>query len=197
MGGIVSGFLVYIENLDSVQQVFIVSMGVAIILPLLNILIGGIASVLHIDFDFDTDGMPVSEFFPIAPMCILTFLLVFGGIGLLLYESMMPQLVILVSILCGYISAVILNKLVIIPMKKADSRAIATISLIGSNAKVITSIEPMRLGEVEVVTKHGRISYLAKSDTAIKVGSEVSILGIVKENENDIMEVRITEGKDE
>lgn len=193
MNEILTNFRVYLESLDGMQQIFIICMGVALILPLLNIIIGSITLVLDIDFDLDTDGTPVSEFFPISPMCVLTFMLIFGGLGLLLYEYTIPQVALTIAILCGYVSAIILNKLVILPMKRAESDVVSITSLIGEEAKVTTTIEPTRLGEIELSTKHGQVSYIAKSDTRIEIGTRVKVISIHKENDTDIMEVKIIE----
>lgn len=190
----------YINTIDKIQQVFLIAMVIGLILPLINIVIGGIASVLHIDFDFDTDGMPVSEFFPISPMCLLAFSLVFGGVGLLLYNSLNAQVVILVAVASGYLVAFLLNKLVILPMKKADSRAISKEQFVGKQAKVTVRLQPRKLGEVHISTKYGYISYPAISmgDDLIKEGEIVNVVEILNENGVDILKVsKIMEEREE
>jgi membrane protein implicated in regulation of membrane protease activity len=117
----------------------------------------------------------------LSPTIIATFLTVFGGIGYLLHHgtgwSSVP--VAGLSLLCalGVSSAVLF--LVVMPLHAAQKGiAQSAKRMIGIEAKVITSIEFMRLGEIVYEQGGTRLSAPAKSnsDAAIPQGSQVRIV---------------------
>lgn len=183
--------LEHISSLRGIQAVYVVAMGLGIVLPLINLALGGIAAVFHIDFDWDFDGLPMMDFIPLRPMCILSFMLVFGGVGLVMYENYIWYTGALFGILLGYIVAVILNKCLLVPMRKAESKAIKYIELVGKLAKVTVTIDPSKFGEVQISTGTGLMSLIAKTEEgvleSVKAGKSVRILRFDTENKTVIV----------
>lgn len=135
--------------------------------PAVSLALGGIADGLDFDLDFDLDmHLPVGVFLPLRPMCIILFLILFGGAGLLLYGRISPEGSLVASSSLGYVSAVLLNFFVLTPMKKSSETAAAmkTEELIGSLCTVTTRIKPGSVGSVQITAKQGVISYTARLD---------------------------------
>ncbi|QJD81736.1 hypothetical protein [Cohnella herbarum] len=117
----------------------------------------------------------------LSPTIIATFLTVFGGIGYMLLHntewSAFPIAGLSLLIALGVSSAVLF--LVVLPLYAAQKgTALSSKAMIGLEAKVVTSIEVSRLGEIVYEQGGTRHSAPAKAaeNASIPQGSQVRIL---------------------
>ncbi len=128
-------------------------------------------------FDLHPGDLPL-----LSPTVIATFVTVFGGLGyLLLHETDWPTVAVAgVSLIAalGVSSAVLF--LVVIPLHAAQKgMAQSAKSMIGSEAEVVTPIDPHRMGEIVYMQGGSRHSAPAKGqdDACIEQGATVRIVG--------------------
>ncbi|RED64050.1 hypothetical protein [Cohnella lupini] len=117
----------------------------------------------------------------LSPTIIATFLTVFGGIGYMLLHNTdwttLPVAGVSLLIALGVSSAVLF--LVVIPLQAAQKgTALSSKAMIGLEAKVIISIEALRLGEIVYEQGGTRHNAPAKAveDAVIAQGSQVRIV---------------------
>lgn len=117
----------------------------------------------------------------LSPTIIATFLTVFGGIGYMLFQNTSWSALVIagLSLLTGIgVSSVVLF-LVVIPLQSAQKgEALSSKAMIGREAKVITSIEGFRIGEIIYEQGGTRHNAPARSieETMIPSGTQVIIV---------------------
>jgi hypothetical protein len=118
----------------------------------------------------------------LSPTIIATFLTVFGGIGYMLLHntgwSAVPVAGLSLLTALGVSSAVLF--LVVIPLHAAQKGTVLSAKgMIGHEARVITSIEALRLGEIVYEQGGTRHSAPAKAieEAIIPQGTQVRIVG--------------------
>jgi hypothetical protein len=96
----------------------------------------------HIDTHIDTGASPTFAVFPIKPITVVTFLTVFGGIGIIgTKEGINPILLPVMGALAGLFVSFILYRFIVIPLYKAqNTSAVTQDKLIGIKAMVISPI---------------------------------------------------------
>lgn len=144
-------------------------------------LIGGLFDIFDIGGDIDLDGdIPWLNIF--KPITIVTFITVFGGIGLFgVTKEINPTLNFCIALGFGLIVSILLNKFIIIPLRKAENTSAPTNDdLIGSKATVITTIYEDGFGSIAYSFKGNRYNSPAKhlQGKEIKKGEEVLICEI-------------------
>lgn len=180
----VQEFIQYLQNLSGWPLVYTVALGLGIVLPALSLVLGGLADGLDFDFDLDLDGLPFGVLLPLKPMCVLLFLLIFGGLGLLLYGRISPEGGLVISSTGGYAAAVLLNLFVLRPLKASGEKAVAVKSsdLVGCLGRVSTRIRPGAMGAVQISTNQGIVSYVAQleegMETLLDEGDMAEILAV-------------------
>lgn len=117
----------------------------------------------------------------LSPTIIATFMTVFGGIGYMLQQhtswSVIPVTSLALLVALGVSSAVLF--LVVIPLHAAQKgTAHSSKEMIGLEAKVVISIEALRLGEIVYEQGGTRHNAPAKAveDATIPQGAQVRIL---------------------
>jgi hypothetical protein len=147
---------------------FVIGVGYAV----LSLIVGDVFGL-----EFHTGELPF-----LSPTIIATFLTVFGGIGYMLLHntnwSALPVAGLSLLIALGVSSVVLF--LVVIPLQAAQKgTALSAKEMIGLEAKVIISIEALRLGEIVYEQGGTRHSAPAKAieETVIPQGTQVRILG--------------------
>ena len=177
--------LLDLQNLSGLQMVYTVSLILGIVLPALSLLLGGLADGLDFDFDLDLDGLPVGVLLPLKPMCLLLFLLIFGGLGLLLYGRISMEGSLVIACTGGYAAAILLNLFVLRPLKASGEQAAAKAAdLIGCLGRVSARIRPGAMGAVQISTSQGIVSYVAQLEAgAERLLDEGELAEIVAVNE--------------
>lgn len=165
---------------------------IGILVPLINILLGGLGDVLNVDVDVDGDtdfDCPV----PINITCLFFSCAILGLVGGRLHHVAGPLLSFLVALLCGIAGYILLYRFVIRPLKRNDASAIRIKEMRGAIGTVTIAIPYGGIGEAIFKDKLGSaISYTVRhNDTdfpmydTIKVGSSVSVVGM----EGDVLVV--------
>jgi membrane protein implicated in regulation of membrane protease activity len=182
--------------------IFTVCIGVGIIVPLLDVLLGFLGSVFDFDLDvfghhfgdmfhMDGDGTGAGSSLPFNFMCLCFSLVVFGAIGKLVTGLMVNVLfavLLLLGLLCVSAAAyILLYRFVIRPLKKSNPAAIGTWDLLGARGKLTLRISEESPGTVSLKDSTGAmISYIAsaraevlkKWDGIIPQGAEVIVVDI-------------------
>lgn len=149
-----------IDHCSVIGKVYILALMIGLVLPAMNLLFSGITDILHLDFHVDTEGV-FSDFIPLKPMCILIFLLTFGGFGLLSARYLGDYKSLIVAVLAGYLFALALNLLLIKPMRKKSEGTQKIEDFIGEVCEVRVRIKVGSVGSVSIQSKHGIITYAA------------------------------------
>lgn len=175
------------ETLSSLEKIYTATLVIGIIVPILDLIMGVLSIGLHlgadIDFDLDADMNFASTWLPLSSLAILSFLVLFGGGGLISLFFVSEKISLLIAIAAGYFFAVIMNKFVIIPLKKNRVSSPKTKEIIGRSARVTCSIIESGFGEIVVIVDRITLNYTAasKDNEAIDYGEIVEILEL-KEN---------------
>jgi membrane-bound ClpP family serine protease len=181
------------------EQVYTIVFWVGVIYTVVTFLMGGLLGLVHLDGHVDThvdthfdvqcdthiDGPGVSPtftIFPLKPITIVSFLTVFGGIGMMgTQKGLNTVLLFVMALASGLITGFILYKFVVVPLYKAqNTSAFSRKSLIGTKAKVISAILEDGYGMISYVVNGKRYNAPAQhiSKQEIAQGEEVSIYEI-------------------
>lgn len=175
------------ETLSALEKIYTATLVIGIIVPILDLIMGVLSVGLHlgadIDFDLDADMNFASTWLPLSSLAILSFLVLFGGGGLISLFFVSEKISLLIAIAAGYFFAVIMNKFVIMPLKKNRVSSPKTKEIIGRSARVSSSIIESGFGEIVVIVDRITLNYTAasKDNEAIDYGEIVEILEL-KEN---------------
>ncbi|RKP54188.1 hypothetical protein D7Z26_12510 [Cohnella endophytica] len=153
------------------ETVLIALFGIGVGYAILSAIVGDLFGL-----EYHTGELPF-----LSPTIIATFLTVFGGIGyMLLHNTDWTAIpVASVSLLAALGVSSLVLFLVVIPLHAAQKgEALSAKMMIGLEAKVITSIESKRLGEIVYEQGGTRTSAPAKGngDQDIPYGTEVRIV---------------------
>ena len=152
---------------------YVIFFGVGVGFVLISFLLGAVA---------DSDSGPLAIF---QPKLIAVFLTVTGGAGIILssrFDSVFSAPIVLtISVLSGLIIAGLLNRLVVIPLSKAqNTSAHDEQATIGTWAKVISPIPQGGYGKIRYSVSGSVVTSPAKSEDGgeIKNGESVAIVYI-------------------
>ncbi|MFC5528212.1 hypothetical protein [Cohnella yongneupensis] len=148
------------------MALFLIGVGYAVLTTIVGDLFG---------MEAHAGGLPF-----LSPTVIATFVTVFGGIGYLLLHNTdltaVPVAGLALLAALGVSSAILF--LVVIPLHAAQKGvALSAKTMIGREAKVVTSIEVRRVGEIVYEQGGSRHSAPAKANGNIEQGAEVRIVG--------------------
>lgn len=134
-----------------------------------------------LDFDGDID-IGVMTVLPIKPITIVTFITVFGGVGIITtLRNFSAILSFIISFIIAYLTSLLIYRLIILPLYKAQNTSAASQKdLIGVTAKVTSTIIENSFGQITYSSKGNTYSSPAKSikEKAILTGTEVVIISI-------------------
>lgn len=152
----------YLQSITIVDGIYLVCFLVGMILIVLDLLLGSISGVLNLDIDFD--GLSFTEFLPLRPMSILALITVFGAVGVSLsiaWSMVAKPIIFVVAVVLGYAVSLIIEKLILRPLKNNDASAMKANELVGQTAEVTVRIRPGGAGEVSVKNARGIFNYRA------------------------------------
>jgi len=122
------------------QLVFSVMLGVGVGYAVLGFLLG--------EFIGHSDG-DVTSISPLKPHVIATFIIVFGGAGLLLLRVVAPLTAVPLAALIGVAAAFLFYRVIVVPLSRAQSTtAIEIQSLVGHKAQVTERIPEGQFGKI-------------------------------------------------
>ena len=144
-------------------------------------LLGTVFDVFNIGGDIDLDGdLPWFSIF--KPVTIVSFITVFGGVGLIGINLELNQVLnFCIAVVTAFIALYSINKFIVIPLHKAQNTSAPTNEdLIGIKATVISTIYEDGFGRISYSFKGNRYTSPAKhlEEKAIKKGEEVQICEI-------------------
>ncbi|TFE30641.1 hypothetical protein [Cohnella luojiensis] len=153
------------------ETAMIILFGIGVVYAALTAIVGDLFGL-----EFHAGELPF-----LSPTIIATFMTVFGGIGYLLQHhtnwSVIPVTSLALLIALGVSSAILF--LVVLPLQAAQKgTAHSSKEMIGLEAKVVISIEALRLGEIvyeQGGTRHNAPAKALEEET-IPQGSQVRIL---------------------
>ena len=152
---------------------YVIMFGVGLGFILISLVLGAV---------IDSDGGP---FAILQPKLIAVFLTVTGGVGMILstrvYGVLGAGIVLTISVLGGLFIAGIINRLVIIPLHKAqNTSSFDKQATIGQIAKIISPIPQGGYGKIKFSVSGSIVTSPAKSEDGgeIKNGESVDIVYI-------------------
>jgi membrane protein implicated in regulation of membrane protease activity len=181
------------------EQVYTIVFWVGVIYTVVTFLMGGLFGLFHIDGNVDTHidcnigthagghvdlsgASPTFTIFPLKPITIVSFLTVFGGIGMIGTSHKIGAAVLFaVALISGFIVSFILYKFIVVPLYKAqNTSAFSRKSLVGIKAKVISPIYEKGFGTIAYVVNSKKYNAPAQhvGGMAIAQGEEVIIYEI-------------------
>jgi len=144
--------------------------------------LGFIVVSMLLDTFVDIEGGPMAI---LQPKLIAVFIMVMGGIGLILSARLdsffAAPIIFILSALSGIIIAGLLNRLVIIPLHKAqNTSAHDRQATIGTTAKIISPIPQNGYGKIRYSVSGSVVTSPAKSEDGgeIRNGESVDIIYI-------------------
>ena len=148
---------------------YMVMFGVGVGFIVLTLIIGRVAEIEGTLFGF------------IKPSLVAIFLVVMGGIGLILTPRMdgLVLIVAIISFAAALLVAALMNRFVFIPLQKAqNTSAFHMQDTIGISALVISPIPQGRFGKIRYNISGSVVTSPAKSEdgAAIRAGESVSIV---------------------
>ncbi|MCM8710335.1 NfeD family protein [Clostridium sp. SYSU_GA19001] len=184
------------------EQVYTIVFWVGVIYTVVTFLLGGLLGLFHMDGHVDThvdtnfhasldshidthadSGIsPTFAVFPLKPITIVSFLTVFGGIGIIgTHSKINPILLFIIAFISALITAFILYRFIVIPLYKAqNTSAFSKNSVVGMKAKVISPILEGSFGTISYVVNGKRYNGPAQhvGKKGIPQGEEVIIYEI-------------------
>lgn len=145
----------------------------------------------HIDTHIDGPGAsPTFTIFPIKPITVVSFLTVFGGVGLMGTRSKLSAVIVFIlAIVIGLFVAFLLYKFIVVPLYKAqNTSAVTQDQLIGLKAEVISPIFENGFGTIAYVVNGSKYNAPAQhiNKRSVPQGEEVMIYEI----ENNVFYVQ-------
>lgn len=170
------------STLEFIYKCFI---AIGLIIPALSLILSGIDIIGLDDVDLNMEGTDGADAFNVS--CLMLGMVVTGAFGIWLDDILTTMQALLVSLGIGTIAYVALLKLVITPLKNSRAKANIIRDFKGKIGKVTVTIPADGTGEVEVESRIGRISYMAKANHSdfmkedIHAGANVMVVDIDRE----------------
>ncbi|WP_373898228.1 NfeD family protein [Haloimpatiens sp. FM7315] len=164
------------------RQLFYICFVTGILYTLISVLLGGIFDVCNIGVDLDFNfEFPFLSF--LKPVIIMTFLIVFGGIGLLGLNKGWKH-IFLIAFILGFVTAFLMWRLVIVNLMKAQNTScVNRKELIGLTATVIETIRQNGIGAISYSVNGNKYSSPAKNSEDYEISRGKKVI-IVKINQN-------------
>jgi len=164
---------------------------VGVIYTVVTFLLGGLLGLAHFDthvdthFDihFDPHGVaPTFTISPLKPITIVSFITVFGGVGIMGTRSGLSGIIVFIlAVLLALITSFLLYRFLVVPLYKAqNTSAVSRVKLIGIKATVISPILENGFGTIAYVVNGSKYNGPAQhvSKRAVAQGEEVSVYDI-------------------
>lgn len=165
-----------------------------ILYAVVSLVLGHLFDAVDVDMDFDGDfHIPFFTILPIKPITIITFITVFGGVGIMCSNRGIASLfTFLIAIGLSYFISMLVYRLVMIPLYKAQNTSAASQrDLIGIDAIVKSSIMEKGFGQISYVkngntydspAKHVKGEYIEKGTKVFVVDIKENVYYVEKKN---------------
>ncbi|NMM63393.1 hypothetical protein HBE96_12025 [Clostridium sp. P21] len=169
------------------ENAYTILFWVGVIYTLVTFVIGDLFGAIHFDshIDIHTDthgGLNGFSLFPLKPITIVSFITVFGGIGILGTRYKLNAILIFaVAFVLGLFVSFLLYRFVLVPLYKAqNTSAVSQDKLIGMKAKVISPIYENSFGTISYTVNGSKYNAPAQhvNKKSIAQGKDVMIYSI-------------------
>lgn len=171
------------------EKIYTIVFLVGVIYTVVTFLLGGLLDFAHFGGHIDThidghfDGMaPTFAVLPMKPITIISFVTVFGGIGIMGTHYKLNAIVtFIMAILSAYVTAQLLYRVIVIPLYRAqNTSSITQEELVGTIAKVISPVFENGFGTISYVVNGSKCNAPAQhiNKKAILQGEDVVIYEI-------------------
>ena len=154
------------------QTLFTIAFGVGLGYTVISLVLGNL---------LDMGDLDNSAFSPLRPAPISAFLIVFGGVGLLFYETLGFSMVLIISAALGLVISYGVIRFVLMPLQRAQSTStVDRYELVGYSAVVREKIPQDGYGKISLNVNGSNFSSPAKSENGeeINTGTNVEIVSI-------------------
>lgn len=152
-----------------------------ILYAVVSLILGHLFDSMDMDFDGDIH-IPLFTILPVKPITVVTFITVFGGVGIMCTNKGISSLyTCLIALLLAYFVSFLIYRLVVIPIYKAQNTSAASQrEIIGLDAIVKSSIMENGFGQISYVSNGNTYDSPAKhiKGEFIKAGTKVFIVDI-------------------
>lgn len=154
-----------------------------ILFSVVTFILGHFLNIAHLDaLDFHMDLTDVT-YFPLRPIILAAFSVVFGGIGIMMLNAGNSNLLsFIVSFASGILISHSINRFILIPLYKAQNTSSKSQKeIIGTKARVLLGMNGDKFGEIQYVVCGNTYSAPAKSidGSERNKDTEVIILKII------------------
>jgi len=161
-----------------VENIYKILFTVGLAYTAITTILGAAFDVFDIGGDIDLDGdLPLLNIF--KPINIVSFITVFGGVGLIGIKNELNQAInFCIALGSGLIVSFLINRFIVIPLQKAENTSAPTNEdLIGLKATVITTIFENGFGTISYSFKGNKYTSPAKhlEGKEVKKGEKVRI----------------------
>ncbi len=150
-----------------------------ILYAITTLVLGQLFDSLEISGDIN---IGIATFIPIKPITIVTFITVFGGVGIRsTLRNFSPIYTFILSFISAYLISFLLYKLIVVPIFKAqNTSASSQKDLIGVRGKVTLAIMEDAFGQIKYSKNGNTYSSPAKSinGKSIMTGADIIIVSI-------------------
>ena len=147
------------------ETLFTILLGVGVGYAILSVALGEVMGV------GDSNGL-----MPLKPSVLASFIIVFGGSGLLFMRIMPPLTAIPLAGLFGAAIAFLFYRLIAVPLSKAqNTTAVEIQSLIGHMAKVTEKIPQGKYGKITYIVNDSTYTAPAKSEDGKEIERNTSV----------------------
>lgn len=166
------------------EKAYTILFWVGVIYTLVTFVVGDLLGAIHLDshFDIHADSHGGFSLFPLKPITIVSFITVFGGIGILGTRYKFNAVIIFIAAaVLGIIVSFLLYRFVLIPLYKAqNTSAVSQNKLIGMKAKVISPVLENGFGTISYTVNGSKYNAPAQhvSKRSIAQGQDVMIYSI-------------------
>lgn len=165
------------------EHIYNVIFLVGVIYTVVTFLIGGLFEAIHLDGHIDTHGSePTFTVLPLKPITIVSFITVFGGVGIMgNYYKLSELYTFVLAIVLGGIVSFALYRCIVIPLYKAqNTSAVSQNTLIGIKAVVISPILENGFGVISYVVNGSKYNAPAQhiNKKSVLQGEDVIIYEI-------------------
>ena len=156
------------------ETVFTVLLGVGVGYAVIGFLLGEVIG------HSDVDATSVS---PLKPAVIASFIIVFGGAGLILVRFLSPLMAVSLAGLCGVAVSCAVYKGIVVPLFLAqNTTAVEIQSLVGHKAKVTEKIPQGKFGKITYIVNDSTYTAPAKAEDGNEIARNTSVEIVYIEN---------------
>ncbi|AWI06403.1 NfeD family protein [Clostridium drakei] len=169
------------------EKAYTILFWVGVIYTLITFVIGDLLGAIHLDSHFDIHadghgGLNGFSLFPLKPITIVSFITVFGGIGILGSRYKLNAVIIFISAaILGIVVSFLLYRFLLIPLYKAqNTSAVSQNKLIGMKARVISPILENGFGTISYTVNGSKYNAPAQhvNKKSVAQGQHVMIYSI-------------------